>query len=110
MIILSFGDILRELISDRRISQKQLAEYLNINASTLGNYIQDTREPNFEMLKKLADFFNVTTDYLLDHRTGYALSHKEDKLLRIFRALTTDQQDLFIEQGKLFVKHNNHLR
>lgn len=104
---MSFGDILRELLNDQGITQKQLAMRLNIAASTLGNYIQDSREPDFETLKRLADFFNVSVDYLIGHRTPKAHTHMEDELLCIFRSLPIDQQELYLAQGKAMVKLNS---
>lgn len=104
---MSFGDILRNLLSDRGITQKQLAKNLNIAASTLGNYIQDSREPDFETLKQLADYFDVSVDYLIGHRSKKADTHMEDELLCIFRSLPIDQQELYIEQGKAMVKLNS---
>lgn len=104
---MSFGDILRELLNDRGITQKQLAISLNIAASTLGNYIQDSREPDFETLKRLADYFDVSVDYLLGHRSKKANTQAEDELLRIFRSLTSEQQEMYIEQGKLYIRMNN---
>ncbi|MCL2165487.1 MAG: helix-turn-helix domain-containing protein [Oscillospiraceae bacterium] len=103
---MTLGEILKGLISEKNMTQKQLANCLNISASTLGNYIQCVREPDFEMLRSIADFFGVSIDYLLDHRTNHTLSHVEDDLLRIFRLLTEDQREIFIEQGKLFVAQN----
>lgn len=104
---MSFGDILRKLLNDRGITQKQLAMSLNIAASTLGNYIQDSREPDFETLKRLADFFDVSVDYLLGHRSKKANSFTEDELLHIFRSLTPEQQEIYIEQGKVMIKLNH---
>lgn len=104
---MSFGDILRNLLNDRGIMQKQLALDLNIAASTIGNYIQHSREPDFETLKRLASYFHVTIDYLLDYRSEKADTHAEDELLCIFRSLTIDQQELYLEQGKVMVKLNS---
>ena len=103
---MTLGEILRDLLTDNDITQKELAENLGIGVSTLGNYIQDYREPDFAVLKLFADYFGVTTDFLLDHRTGTAGSHGEDELLRIYRILTSDQQELYIKQGKLFIAQN----
>lgn len=103
---MKFGDILRNLINDRGITQKQLAADLNIAPSTLGNYIQDSREPDFQTLKDIARYFNVTVDYLIDNRSPYTQSRNEEELLRIFRTLSSDQQDLYLEQGKAFLKIN----
>ncbi len=101
-----FGDILRNLINDRNITQKQLASDLNIAPSTLGNYIQDSREPDFQTLKDIAGYFNVTVDYLIDNRSPYTQSRNEEEILRIFRSLSPEQQDLYLEQGKAFLKIN----
>ena len=103
---MSLGEILRSLLDERDIAQKQLADSLNVGASTIGNYIQNIREPDYEMLRSLATYFEVSTDYLLEHRTDQTICFQEDELLRIFRALTKDQQELYIEQGKLFIAHN----
>lgn len=104
---MKFGDKLRTLIEENNITQKELATKLNIAPSTVSSYVQNTREPDFETLKIVADFFQVTTDYLL----GYKLSNskttpQEDDLLRIFRELTSDQKEICLEQCKAFVKIN----
>lgn len=46
-------------------TQKDLAEYLGISERGYQNYELGTREPSLEILNKLADFFDVSTDYLL---------------------------------------------
>ncbi|MDR0294386.1 MAG: helix-turn-helix transcriptional regulator [Oscillospiraceae bacterium] len=104
---MKLGEILRDLLAERDITQKQLADSLYISASTIGNYIQNTREPDYDTLKRFADYFRVTTDYLLDHRVSQTATHREDELLRLFRSLTKDQQELFLEQCKLFVTYNS---
>ncbi|MBQ7999693.1 MAG: helix-turn-helix transcriptional regulator [Ruminococcus sp.] len=101
---MTFSDILRLLIEERGLTQKQLAKDLHIAVSTLGGYVQGTSEPDFDTLKRLAQYFEVSADYLLDFRTGKAKSHKEDDLLRVFRALTPLQQEVFLEQGKAFIR------
>lgn len=103
---MSFGDILRNLLSDRGMTQKELAAQLNIAPSTLGNYIQDSREPDFETLKRIADYFDVSIDYLLDHRSKRANTFQEDELLTIFRAMTQEQRDVYVEQGKVVIRSN----
>ena len=107
---MTIGEILRDLLVDKDLTQKQLAESLNLGISTLSNYLNNNREPDYGTLKRLADYFSVSTDYLLDHRVNFTSSHNEDELLHIYRQLTDDQQELFIEQGKLFVTQNNKKR
>ncbi len=56
---------LKQLRMERNIRQKEIADYLGITVSAYGNYELGQRQPNFEILCKMADFFNVSVDYLL---------------------------------------------
>jgi len=107
---MSLGEVLRNLLDEKDVTQKQLADSLNIGASTVGNYMQNIREPDYDVLKNIAIYFDVSIDYLLEHKTKQAASVHEDELLRIFRALSTDQQELFLKQGKLLITYNNEKR
>ncbi len=104
---MDFSCKLRSLIEERNLTQKQVAKDLNIAPSTMGGYVQGSSEPDFETLKILAIYFEVTTDYLLNMRTNKTNDSLEDELLRVFRSMTTEQQGLYIEQGKVFVRANN---
>lgn len=103
---MNFSNKLRILIEERNLTQKQVAKDLNIAPSTMGGYVQGSSEPDFDTLRKLANYFDVTADYLLDLRSKRSNSFLEDELLRVFRSMTAEQQGLFIEQGKVFVKAN----
>ncbi|MCM1185052.1 MAG: helix-turn-helix domain-containing protein [Lachnoclostridium sp.] len=67
---MTIGEILAELRTERDIYQKELALYLNVSIATISNYEKGIHYPDLETLGKLADFFGVTTDYLLN-RTKY---------------------------------------
>ena len=108
---MKLGDILKELLDLHSMTQKQLAETLDLSPSALGNYIQGTREPDYGTLIQIADYFCVTTDYLLNHpvKTNAAnkeTCHNEELLLHIFRNLTKDQQEFYLEQGQIFLRQN----
>ena len=103
---MSFGDNLRSLIEERNMTQKELAIQLNIAPSTMGSYVQNTREPDFATLKLLANYFDVSIDYLLDNFTGKVANNQEAELLRIFRSLPDDQKSICIEQCRVFVRMN----
>ena len=102
---MEFGEILRELLEQDGISQKQLAAALNLAPSTLGNYIRGLREPDFTTLGKIADYFGVTVDFLLGHTPKDGLSHGEEEILRIYRSLSRHGQALLIAVGNVFL-HN----
>lgn len=104
---MNFSYKLRSLIEERNLTQKQVANDLNIAPSTMGGYVQGISEPDFATLKRLATYFEVTTDYLLNMHTNKTNNFLEDELLRVFRSMTSEQQSLYIEQGKVFVRANN---
>lgn len=60
---------LKELRNKRNVSQAQVAEALGISLRAYQNYEYGQREPNIDMINKLADYFNVTTDRLLGRDT-----------------------------------------
>lgn len=80
-----FQTILKELRLSKGITQVELARLLGISRSAVGMYEGGSREPDFETLELIADYFNVDTDYLLGRtdKTTYipvpALSHDKRK-------------------------------
>lgn len=104
---MNFSNKLRCLIEERNLTQKRVANELNIAPSTIGGYVQGSSEPDFETLKRLANYFDVSTDYLLSIQSNNCNNFTEDELLRVFRSMTPEQQHLFIEQGKVFIRANN---
>ena len=56
---------LKELRKQRKISQLKLALDINMNQNTISRYENKEREADYETLIKLADYFNVSLDYLL---------------------------------------------
>lgn len=61
----AFGDVLKSLREERHLSQRQLADNLKVAYSTIGMYESGQREPSYEMLENIADYFNVDMNYLL---------------------------------------------
>ena len=103
---MTFSETLRNLIEERNLTQKQIALDLSITQSTLGGYVQGTREPDFETLKLLARYFQVTTDYLLGYTVMPEVVSGENDLLRIYRSMDFEQRELYLEIGKVFLKNN----
>lgn len=64
------GEILAELRLEKGIGQKELADYLRLSVGTISNYENNIHSPDLETLCKIADYFGVTTDYILG-RTAY---------------------------------------
>ena len=60
-----FQNIFKRLRNSCGLTQAEIAEKLGISRSTIGMYETGAREPDFDTLEKIADFFNVDIDYLL---------------------------------------------
>ena len=56
---------IRELRLARNMNQVELAGELNVTKQTISNWENDNIQPSITMLTKIADYFGVTTDYLL---------------------------------------------
>ena len=57
---------IKELREDNDLLQKQIAITLNITRQQYGLYENGQREIPIRLLKKLADFYNTSTDYILE--------------------------------------------
>ena len=60
-----FQNTLKTLRNSQNLTQDELAKRLKISRSAIGMYENGSREPDFETLELIADFFNVDIDYLL---------------------------------------------
>ncbi|EEM80760.1 helix-turn-helix domain-containing protein [Bacillus thuringiensis] len=58
----TFGNIIRDLRKQKGITQKELAQSLQLSESTIGMY---ERQPDYNTLIRIADYFKVSTDFLL---------------------------------------------
>ena len=61
----SFGELVRELREDKKMTQKDLAKKICVTIGTISNYENDQHFPDVEKLVMIADCFDVTIDYLL---------------------------------------------
>lgn len=61
----NFKNIFKQLRIASGLTQAEMSKKIGISRSTIGMYETGAREPDFETLEKIADFFNVDTDYLL---------------------------------------------
>lgn len=78
---------LKEIRTIKGYSQQEVADHLGSTAVSYSRYESGNRSPSLEMLIKLADYFDVTIDYLLGRNTGVpqALSNYESSLVEAAR-------------------------
>ncbi|QDI92483.1 XRE family transcriptional regulator [Salicibibacter halophilus] len=61
----TLGERIKQIRKEENISQQKLANVLKITPRQLRRYENNEFEPNLETLKSLADYFNISLDYLV---------------------------------------------
>lgn len=74
------GENLKTLRTNKKMTQQDVADMLNIPRGTYAHYEINKREPDNATLILLADFFEVTVDYLLgrEEKTTTIAAHRTD--------------------------------
>jgi transcriptional regulator with XRE-family HTH domain len=97
-----FQNRLKELRKEKKLSQEDLGEVMNISGRTVSYFEAGERSPSPEILNKLADVFNVSVDYLLG-RTSLRSNDAEQILL-----LVKDLSEEAINEIKDHIKYVRH--
>ena len=61
-------DRIKELLKEECLTQSKLASGIGVNQSTVCNWPNGKKEPSIESLWKLADYFDVSVDYLIGRK------------------------------------------
>ena len=61
----SFIKILSILLEEKNITQRELADKINVTEVTISRYLSGERSPRIEIVNKIAEYFDVSIDYLL---------------------------------------------
>lgn len=94
---MKFGEKLKFVMEIKNVTQKELAEILNISPSTLNGYINTNRQPDFDTVVNIASALDVTTDYLLSHNAApqpNLVSLKELNMLTKLRTLAKTERNI----------------
>jgi transcriptional regulator with XRE-family HTH domain len=99
---MSLGERLKELREAKGLSKSALAEKIQLHYSQIGRYERNEASPSSDMLKKLANELNVTTDYIMNGTSDdMANDSIQDKtLLNQFKrisALNTENRRIVTE-------------
>lgn len=62
---MNFANTLKNLREANDVTQEQLADYLKVSRPTIAGYETKSRQPDYERLEKIAEYFNVSIDYLV---------------------------------------------
>ncbi len=89
------GKKIKLLREEKELSQLELAKILNISNSTLSQYEAGNRVPGDDIKKKIADYFNVSVDFLLgrtEERNPYTNDKDLDKVDKFLLELKEEME------------------
>ena len=99
----TMSEILRELRASKSMTQSDVAKILGLTTNAYQSYERGTSEPSCKALNKLADFYGVTTDYLLgresekDALAPLGLEIGEKSALEVYLQLPEDKRQVIID-------------
>lgn len=96
---------IRELMKTQCISQKRLADELQVSYSTLNNYLSARRWLNLNLLRELSQCLHTSSDYLLglsDEKNPYILPEDEQLLLDVYRTLPAPSKRFLLQEMRQF--------
>lgn len=96
---MEFGDILKSLRKQKRLTQKELADILFVEQTTISSYEKGKIQPTAKIISQLADYFEVSSDYLLGRP-----SSKQGKLEQIIDSTLNELKN---EDTLLFMKNDD---
>lgn len=79
-----FSKRLKALRNEKGVTQQELADAINISRSTIAGYEIDGKQPSYEVIGKLANFFSVSTDYLLGREDSSQRNGEESDFFFFF--------------------------
>lgn len=91
---------LKELRKQKNLTQLEVANYLKIARTTYSAYEQKANTPDIETLKKLANYFNVSLDYLCENE----LSESKNENIKLFSDLKNKCYNLLVAMNEEQVK------
>ena len=105
-----FSNLLKNLRLERNLTQQKVADSLQISRSVLSNYESGSVEPTLSVLKKIADYFEISADYLLGREDDFGnivinspaapaleLTTEERELIASFRRMPPKLQKIAID-------------
>ncbi len=78
---------LKELRKNEKLTQSDMAKILNVSQTSYGTYELGTSEPTIESLCKLADYYNVSLDYLVGRDFKTSLGYLSDEDMAVMKVL-----------------------
>lgn len=103
---MSFGSRLKELRIERCSSQKDVANDLGISITAISQYESNSRFPNEEILRRLCNYYKISSDYLLGLTDAKHAPLSKDEVKQ--RMLSSKELDFLIKVMDMFEDKENY--
>jgi len=109
----NFSENLKNLLKNNNISQYELSKILNNSQQSISRYVNGVTEPDIHNLIQIANYFNVTTDYLLGlsddlgNVVNNNLTETENYLINQLRQLNSEKKQELISYANYLVNKDN---
>ena len=110
---MNFGPTLKMLRKQKKLRQKDLADFLHVSRPTIAGYETKNKQPDFEKLEQLSNLFEIPIDYLITgiNRTFPSLQDTRDKhynlqltqLVNYFDSITEKSRDDLLKYCELLL-------
>lgn len=100
----SFQDVFKELRLEKKLSQESIARDLEVSQSLINNWETNRSTPGPEMLEYIADYFDVSTDYLIGRTNDKRYFKQNDDCIKDFNLLFDKYKGLS-DSDKQFMKN-----
>lgn len=97
-----FSEKLKELRSNNKLTQAQFAEIFNISYGTVAMWETGRRTPDIETIKKIANYFSISIDYLVDNNS----EHNQNGLNKTYFNIAKKMQDSNMDPEDLMNAYN----
>lgn len=105
---MTFNNRIKQLRIEKKLTQDDLAQILNFGRTAIANYESGRSEPSYSIILKLAEFFDVSIDYILGRtniRNPYdkslALDDESKNLIETAKSLSSENKKMLDEYIKL---------
>lgn len=108
---MEIGNNLKKQREDKNMTQKDVAEVLNVEPATISKYENNTIEPNLESLTKLSELFGVSVDELLRNKVHEKLDVSTINILEVLREQKEMnlKGNLYHDTQIIFAYNTNHI-
>ena len=102
-----FKKTLLDLMEKTQTTKYRLAKILGTSESTIANWLNEAATPKMESIIRMAEYFNVSTDYLLFGTNKPSYVEKKQEAVSLVKELTPEEVKKLLEYKDILISQRN---